>query len=257
MGLYPMLSCSDWSSLPGDLEALRKENLVSLVCVSDPFLEAPGCKQFHGFDLVKPFKTHYAAHLDRSIEQIISQHHAYYVRKAARYLEVEVVEEPLVYLDEWHELYSALITRHGIKDLRRFSKESFRKQLSIPGLRLFRAMHAGTIAGAQLLLQKDDIVHAHLAAFTSEGYARGASYLLDWQALDHYRGKARVLNWGGGASSSPDDGLARYKRGWSTDQHTSYLLGAVFDTEVYAALSGSGFTKFTGYFPDYRRGEFG
>jgi hypothetical protein len=257
MGLYPMLSCEDWAGLAVDLEALREEGFVSLVCVSDPFLEAPGCDPFLGFDTTRPFKIHYAAHLDRPVDQIVSRHHAVHARKAARNLEVEVAEEPLTYLDEWHDLYSMLIARHGIRDLRRFSKESFRKLLGVPGVCLMRALHDGTAVGAQVFVQQGDVVHAHLAAFSPAGYGHGASYLLDWQALNYFTGKARVLNWGGGVAASPEDGLKDYKRGWSTHEYTSFLHGAVLDPGRYANLSGVEFPGFAGYFPAYRRGEFG
>lgn len=257
MGLYPMLSCEDWAGLPADLEALREEGFVSLLCVSDPFLEAAACDPFLGFDTTRPFKTHYAAHLERPIDQIVSRHHVVHARKAARSLDVEVAEEPLMHLDEWQDLYSILVARHGISDLRRFSKESFQKLLGVPGVCLMRALHRGTVAGARVFLQQGDVVHSHLAAFSPLGYSRGASFILDWEALKFFRGKARVLNWGGGITASPGDGLTRYKRGWSTDEYTSFLLGAVLDPDRYADLSGNESAGLAGYFPAYRRGEFG
>ncbi len=253
MGLYPLLCCNEWSALSEDLEILRREGLVSLTAVSDPFKETEDAEAFAGFDLVRPFKTHFATHLDRPIEQVVSKHHAYYARRAARTLHVHWTGSPLAHLDEWHELYCGLVLRHRISDLRRFSKDSFRKLLGIPGLCLFRALLGEKTVGAQLFMQQGDVVHSHLAAFAPEGYSHGASYVLDWEALNHYRGKARVLNWGGGLGSGDDDGLARYKQGWATEQHTSYLLGAILGPGAYAALSQESQSD---YFPAYRRGEF-
>ncbi|MBP1625887.1 MAG: hypothetical protein H6Q00_362 [Holophagaceae bacterium] len=255
MGLYPMFCCADWSSLPTDLEQLRGEGLVSLVLVTDPFLPENQRTVFRCFDMARPFKMHYAADLGRSPEGIVSKHHANAARKAARRLSVEVAPDPWRYLGEWDELYGGLVERHRIMDLRRFSRESFRHLLGLPGVYLFRALLDGEAVGAQLFLFQDDIVHAHLAAFTAEGYARGASYLLDWQALEYFHGKARLLNWGGGRDMDQKDGLSWYKQGWSTEQHPSYLLGAAFNAERYASLAGSPFRP--GYFPAYRCGEFG
>lgn len=257
MGPYPIFSCQDWGGVSEDLRDLREHGLISLVLVTDPILDESARNNFRCFDLIQPFKEHYVAELDRPIREIASRHHAYYARKAARSLEVEVVAQPLDYLQEWHALYGTLVARHGITDLRSFSLESFRQLFSIPGLHLLRALHGGRPVGAQLILLQDDVAHAHLAAFSPEGYELGASYLLDWHALEHFSGKARLLNWGGGTGNDEGAGLSRYKQGWATRREMSYLLGAIFDMAAYTSLGGGASATLPDYFPAYRRGEFG
>jgi hypothetical protein len=260
MGLYPLFSCKAWNSLPLDLELLRESDLVNLVLVTDPLLNDSERRLFTQFEVVRPFKTHYLAELKHSPEQTVSKHHAYYARKAAKEIDVEVVENPLSFLDEWQALYAQLIARYKITDMRTFSKDSFAKLLGMPDVFLYRALRKNRLVGSQIVLLQDDVAFAHLAAFTDEGYKLSASYILDWYALEHLRGKARIVNWGGGSSLTniKKDGLAQYKRGWSTQQRTSYILGTVFDQTAYAKLCKEACSnKIATYFPVYRYDEFG
>jgi len=259
MGLYPLFSCQDWQSLPSDIVHLRGSGLVSLILMSDPLLSEHERKVFSLFDQVRPFKTHYIAELDHAPEQVASRHHAYYARKAAREIDVEVVEHPVKFLDEWQTLYAQLVAKHAITDMRAFSRESFAKLLGMPGVVLFRALREDRLVGAQIILLQDDVAFAHLAAFTDEGYKHGASYILDWHALEHFQGLARYLNWGGriGSVDAKEDGLARYKHGWSTQERISWLLGIVFDQAAYTRLcKQAGKDQTVPYFPAYRYGEF-
>ena len=258
MGLYPLFHCRDWDALPDDLAGLRRDGLVSLVMVTDPLLDDRQRGAFRHFDLARRFKTHYLSELDAPPERIASRHHRYYARKAARNLEVDVPAAPLAHLDEWCGLYAALVARHGIGDLRAFSREGFRRVLSMPGVILYRALEHGRTVGAQIVLLQGEVAFAHLAAFTDEGYRQGASYLLDWAALEHLRGRAARINWGGGTGLEADDasGLAGYKQGWATARADAYLLGAVLDRDAYESLSGTGEQPDSAYFPSYRAGEF-
>lgn len=259
MGPYPLFHCRDWRALPEDLACLREAGMVSLVLVTDSLLGENERKVFSHFDVAEPFKTHYLSVLDQPPEHTVSRHHRYYARKAARELEVDVPEVPLNHLDEWCALYEALVGRHGVTDLRTFSRDAFMRLLSMPGVILFRAIRQGRAVGAQIILIQGDVAFAHLAAFSDEGYRLGASYLLDWAAVEHLRGRVDYLNWGGGVGLEGADtsGLARYKQGWATERGTSYLLGTVLDHGAYRGLIGAGEDVACAYFPRYRAGEFG
>jgi hypothetical protein len=64
------------------------------------------------------------------------------------------------------------------------------------------------------------------------------------------------LGAGAGLGSSADDGLSRFKRGWSTAVRTAYLCGCIFDREKYDRLVRARGVATTTYFPAYRQGEF-
>ena len=253
MGPYPIFSCRDWHALERDVDSLARRDLLTLTLVTDPVADIPGLELDRCFDIVRPFKTHFFAELDRPSEQIPSRHHAYYARRAARALRVERAADPSRYLAEWHTLYAALATRHSLDSVRSFSYASFAALLALPDVVMYLARCGERCVGAQLMLIEDDVAHAHLAAFNEEGYALGASYLLDRHVLDDLRGEVSRINWGGGrAAPNGDDGLVRYKRGWATGEKTSWLLGRIFDHDAYHAAAPAD----THYFPAYRHGEF-
>lgn len=252
MGPYPLLACWDWSRLEEDLDDLSAD-LVSLSAVTDPFGEYDEdlLRQCFG-EVVIPFKDHFVTDLS---EVQTSKHHRYYARKAREKVYVEVCEEPQRQLDEWTALYANLAKRNGLTEIKTFSRESFAHQLTVPGLVMLRASAEGETVAMHLWYVSGEVAYSHLAASGERGYELMASYALYDAAIEHFTGKVRWLDLGGGAGTGEGaGGLSQFKRGWSNETRMAYFCGRVFDREVYDRLSrGSG----AGYFPAYRAGEFG
>lgn len=255
-GCYPLFCCLDWSRLRDDLENAGRQ-WVSLALVADPFAEVAPPALERCFDVVRPFKERFVADLSKPAEQIASTHHRHYAMKALQKVEVTICPEPLHYLDEWTALYDNVIRKFSLTGIRAFSRRAFERQLAIPGLVMFRAAAARETVGLDLWYVQGDVVYGHLAAYNARGYDLRASYAVKWEVLRHFSGTARWLDLGGaaGAAADANDGLAQFKRGWSTGTLQTYFCGRVFDRDRYAALS-SGLPETT-YFPAYRRGEFG
>lgn len=260
MGCYPLFTCQDWSQLGADLEDLGGD-LVSLSMVPDPFGEYNITYLQQCFkDVVIPFKQHYVVDLRRRMNEFVSPHHQRNARKALRDVVVEKCEFPAHLLEEWVTLYANLIERHTIGGISAFSKQSFARQLQVPGLVMFRAVHQETTIGMTLWYATDDIGYYHLAAYSDTGYALRASFALFWSALDYFLSAGlRWLNLGAGAgaSGSCSDGLSRFKDGWSTGTRTAYFCGRIFDRARYGEIVQATGGPETSYFPAYRRGEFG
>jgi hypothetical protein len=260
MGCYPLFACRDWSSLDLDLAEIGRD-LVSLSLVADPFADVSPETLASCFpDRMIRFKDHFIADLDAASPATVSKHHRYYARRALAAVDVAACTgEAEDLLDEWTGLYSTLAARHGLTGMKAFSPASFAIQLRIPGLVALVAREEGRIVGAHLWYVQGDVAYSHLAAVNERGYALSVAYALYSFALDHFRGKARWLNFGAGAGagSSADDGLSRFKRGWATETRPAWFCGRIFDPELYAALA-QGQVKVAGdYFPAYRAGEFG
>lgn len=260
MGCYPLLACRDWSELPADLDELAGD-VVAFSAVTDPF----GAYDLSGLalafpDRLAPFKEHFVADLEQAPERYVSRHHRRYARTALREVDVECVPDPLVLLDEWVTLYSVLIERHGIRGIPAFSRAAFAAQLGVPGLVAFRATQAGRPAGIVLCYVQDDVAYYHLGAYSPAGYEARASFALFWCATEFFRAAGlRWLNLGAGAGlvQGEQDGLARFKQGWSTGTRTTYFGGRVFDRGRYADLLRDSGSRDADYFPAYRAGEFG
>lgn len=258
MGPYPLFLCDDWTRLGDDLSLLGRE-FVSAVLVTDPFAACDLGLLRSNFDLVAPFKVHYVAELDRPRESFVRRSHRARSRRALRSVTVELCERPLDYLEDWQRLFANLVRRHSITGPRRFSRRSFEKQLGIPGLVMFRAMAAGEVVGLDLWYVIEDVAYGHLAAFSQLGYELGASYATKWTMLSYFSGMVRWVDLGGSAGgvADRDDGLAVFKRGWSTESRPVYLCGRILQPEAYEELTARLGATTSDYFPAYRSGEFG
>lgn len=259
MGTYPLFACSDWKSLKCDLTQIG-ESLVSVIVVTDPFGDYDETLLHDCFgDLVIPFKSHFVNELACHAESVISQHHARNAAIGLKQVMVERCEDPYSYLDDWTKLYSVLVQRHQIGGIRAFSTSSFAKQLKTPGIVAFRAFRNLQTVGMILWFVLNDVAYYHLGAYTDEGYQLRASFALFRKALDYFTAcglKYADLGAGAGLGSSADDGLSRFKRGWSTAARTAYLCGRIFDREKYDHLVRTRGIGATSYFPAYRKGEF-
>jgi hypothetical protein len=261
IGPYPLFFCKDWSRLPHDLADLAGK-AVSFSMVTDPFenLKPEFLKPF--FEVVVPFKKHFIAELSRPIETFVSKSHQATVRRALRKIEVSLCPDPPAILSEWVRLYRNLTRHHRIGGIRAFSERAFSQQLSIPGLIAFEAREIATggIVGFDLWYLQRDIAYGHLAAFSERGYELRASYATKWHVLNYFSDKARFLNLGAAAGAdvemSTDNGLAKFKRGWSTDTRTNYFCGKILDPAAYAKLVREQNANSVSSFPAYRKGEF-
>lgn len=252
-GGYPLFACGDWSGLPEDLAGI--DDLVSLTVVSDPFGDYDAGLLTRAFpDLVRPFKQHFVADLTRPIGGIASAHHRRNARRARASLVVEVLDDPWRHADEWTCLYATLVRRHDIRGAAAFSPGSLAAQLRVPGLVALRARESATTVGMTLWFVQGDVAYYHLAAYTDRGYVLGASFALFDAAFRWLRGRAAWAALGGpaGASATGDDGLSRFKAGWSTGTRTAWLCGRIFAPERHAALTAAAGGRDRAYFPAYR-----
>jgi len=256
MGPYPLFFCRDWSRLSDDLLALAPD-LVSVVLVTDPFLDIDSGSLNHCFNRVVRFKEHYVVDLDQSPEFFVKASHRVSARRALRKVDVCVCERPSERLDVWLELFANLSRRHDIRGLRAFSRRAFETQLRIPGLVMFEATVDGDAVGLDLWYVQGEVAYGHLAAFSPLGYEVGASYATKWTMLEYFADRVGWLDLGGGAglADAKADGLARFKAGWSTGTRPVYLCGRILQPGAYEDLARVNGGCDTGYFPAYRHGE--
>ena len=258
MGPYPLFFCHRWSQLQRDLEELG-DDLVSISLVTDPFGEYIPMDLHRCFqDVVIPFKEHFIADLRRPLNEIVGKSNRQKARRALKKLKVNICLNPMELLEEWTDLYGHLIRRHNITGIRAFSKKAFAKQLSIPGSVALHASYDNVMVGAALYFRQDDVVHCHLGAANEIGYELGAFYAIDFSSIAYFSNKVRYLNLGGGAGLVNDnDGVSLYKRGWSTETRITYFCGRINSPARYAEIIKNRGIAPNGYFPAYRKGEFG
>lgn len=259
MGCYPIFCCRNWSELHDDLEKLG-DDLVSLVLVTDPFGDYDTTYLQSCFpDLVRSFKQHFVVDLTRPLDEFVDAHHRRNARRALGEMQIEKCDVSEEVLADWLRLYSNLIARHKITGISTFSRESFLKQLRVPGLTIFRAVKDSETLGMIWWYEHDNRAYYHLAAYSTAGYDLRASFALFRYSIEYFaKQETRWLNLGAGPGSTADatSGLARFKQGWSTGTRTAYFCGRVFDPEKYQELVRIKNPGPTSYFPAYRVGEF-
>jgi hypothetical protein len=208
--------------------------------------------------VVTPFKEHLVTELSRSPESFVATQHRRKAQKALERLDIERVEDAGVFADRWIELYANLVRRHGIRGLTAFSPDSFRAQLAVPGISLFRAISENETVGMTLWYTNREVAYYHLGAYSDLGYELEASFALFWHVLEYFsRQGLQWLDLGAGAGLSAkdsSDGLTRFKRGWATGTRTAYLCGRIFDLSRYDQIMRD--REANDYFPPYRKGEF-
>ena len=261
MGCYPLFTCHDWSELHVDLDLLGNE-LVSVAIVADPFGNYDAEQLRRCFpDRFTPFKEHIVTDLSRLPESYVDRQHRRKAQKALERVEIERCGNATQFVDEWNKLYATLVQRHGIRGLTAFSENSFRAQLAVPGISMFRAMHGNETVGMTLWYEDRGVAYYHLGAYSETGYEFEASFALFWRVIDYFANKGlQWLNLGAGAGLSNDrevDGLTRFKRGWATGTRTAYFCGRIFDKTKYAEAMRVRQVSESDYFPGYRKGEFG
>lgn len=259
MGCYPLFFCHDWSKLYDDLDDIGTD-LISLSVVPDPFGDFDKNYLKKCFKaVVIPFKEHFIIDLSRSMNSFVSDHHLRYARKALQSIYVEKCKRPIQFLNECVELYTNLIKRHNIKGILAFSRLAFAKQLTVPGIVVFRAVHEGKTVGMLLWYTQGEVGYYHLGASSEIGYKLRASFALFRFSLEYFANfglKWLNLGAGAGVKSNGMDGLSQFKRGWSTETSTVYFCGRIFDRKKYAKIVTDKGIASNDYFPAYRRGEF-
>ncbi|HET6977590.1 MAG TPA: GNAT family N-acetyltransferase [Pyrinomonadaceae bacterium] len=260
MGCYPLFACRDWSRLDLDLEELRSE-LVTLTVVADPFGNHDPAQLGKCFPtLVTPFKEHLVTELSGSPESFVATQHRRKAQKALERVDIERVADPTAFADQWIELYANLVQRHGIRGLTVFSAASFRAQLAVPGISLFRVISGHETVGMTLWYTNREVAYYHLGAYSDLGYELEASFALFWYVLESFSSQGlQWLDLGAGAGLSTkdrSDGLTRFKRGWATGTRMAYLCGRIFDHSKYEQAVRARNLNAGDYFPPYRTGEF-
>jgi hypothetical protein len=251
MGAYPVFSCVDWSRLASDLDDLPGSP-VSVVVVADPLARLDAHQLASCFrDHVVLYKRHFVR--DLTAPARLSSHHRRNVRRASRSVEVEALAEPQLHLDEWADLYAGLATRHRLSGIRAFSRESFRRQLGLPGLLALRATRVRETVAMTLWLVDGENAYYHLGASSDAGRAHSSSYALFAAALEILEDRGvRHVDFGGvPGDATVQNGLFRFRSGWANAEHPAYLCGRILDRVTYEALTTDRMSS-SGWFPAYR-----
>lgn len=171
------------------------------------------------------------------------------------------IDEDCKHLDDFIRLYYMTMDKNNASDYYYFDREYFNKLLDVNNCRvmLVNAYYEGEIIASVLYMISAGFMHYHLSANNPEHYKLAANNLIVYASCEY--GRAHGLKWlhlGGGLSSSADDNLFRFKRGFArTDRNLKefYIGKAVFLPSIYDRLcesAGADWRNEDGFFPAYR-----
>jgi hypothetical protein len=251
IGPYPLFLCGDWPALRDDLAALAGEGAVSVTIVPDPFGTYSTNLLASTFDVVREVKRRSIVNLQENFEVAMSPQHR---RRAARALErirVDRCTEPHEYADAWVECYRAFAATRGIGGPAAFPARSLIDQLSVPGMRMYRAASDEAALGFSLWMIDGAHAYGHLAAYTEYGREAGVAYAFYASVLADLQ-ESGISQVDLGAGLDAGDGLERWKEGWTRLSLPSMICGAMLRPSEYASLSLARGAGDTSYFPAYR-----
>ena len=255
MGCYPLFTCRQWDQLPADMANLPPD-WVCVTAVTDPlaaFDEETIRQSFP--DICYPYKEHMLVDLSEPMVTFVDPHHRRYARWALKRVQVDLCPTPGAELDTWCRLYHNLRKRHAITGIARFSRSAFQYQLSLPGVVVFKATINHETVSMLIWYRMGSRAYYHLGASTAAGYQARASFALFWESFNYFT--AQGVHWinlgsGPGWQSHCDNGLTRFKRGWSNARKPSYFCGRIIDRQTYRKLDQATETAPFDFFPRYR-----
>jgi len=253
IGPYPYAMCTDWSALDQDLSTLAIPGAVSLTFVADPFATGTVQKATRGWDLCRPFKTHYVADLTADWRRSRPKEMRRIARRALETHEMEIVADPAALAGTLWELYQTTVARHRVRGLQALSPATVAKQLAVPGGLLMTARDGAGLAGAMLSFCHGATANLHLMFLDPRAHRQNTSYALIHATLEALEARGLTHANLGGAAGHDDaarDGLARFKAGWTTQTRSALICGKVLDAARYDTLAGDAGPG--GFFPAYR-----
>ena len=246
-GAYPFSIIANESDIAAGLAHIRAEGALSLTLVLDDFHKPDFALCAPHATLLKPFKTHYVYNRAKGAVAY-DDHHKRALKKAQQQVRVDVLDLK-THGREWQALYDHLIADLQLQGLHAFPAAHYQALAEINGITAIGAWMGDELVSAHLWAGDGATQHSHLVASNAKGYEARASFAVNDFSL-HYFADAQLINFGGGAGNVDDanDGLARFKRGFSNETAQSYLCGIILDEARYHALT----PVKTDYFPAYR-----
>lgn len=247
-GMYPIAILSEKADIAGGLDYLRRQGLVSVVLVLDDFHRPPPERLKAHFPILRPFKAHHVFNREKGAI-VYDTHHKRALKKSQAQVEVSVMDLKKD-ARRWQALYDGLIAQMHLSGLHAFPLAHTEAIADIPGITAIGAWQGGELVSCHIWAHDENTAHSHLVASNDKGYDSRAGFAVNDFSIGYFK-DARILNFGGGAGNAvgEDDGLARFKRGFSNAEAQSYICGAILDKERYEALSKG---RETAFFPAYR-----
>lgn len=190
------------------------------------------------FDMHAPERQVVVVDLNLSAEErrkVYSKTTRNIVKKASKRLTVDGTDNNL---QDFMSLYYQTMKKNSADDFFYFPEEYFAGLKTLNGVELLSVKLNQDIVSIGFFMCADELAHYHLSANNQELAKENGNYLLLDAAFEFAKEKGcRYMMLGGGRSSSPDDGLFKFKAKFSPMTLPFYIAGLDFLPEVRAQLN--------------------
>jgi hypothetical protein len=142
-------------------------------------------------------------------------------------------------LQTFAELYESRMKELGADTAYFFGHAYFQgiANLGAERFRVYLAVVDGDTIGGALILCSDRFVHYHLSASPQAFRGYAPNNMLRYAVImDSVDGGHKTLHFGGGRTSSPEDGLLKFKRKFSQETARFHVGSVVTEPELYDTL---------------------
>lgn len=243
--------------LIADINSITDPNILSVTIVTNPLMkwaEMPVGKDNWCWSYCKEFKTHY--YIDYREKLDLPSNHKRNIKKSLNSLDIKIdmISSNEKKAQSFIGFYKNLVKRHDIVGFADFPDSYFLSLFNVPGIMLLEAYPKGSRepCGQITYLLDGEYAYYHLAAYNEEGYANNASFGMMHSAIEYFRSlgvNKLLLGGSAGMIEDENDGLARFKKGFSNKSIKNHILGKVLNESKYNEFS-KGINK--EYFPLYR-----
>lgn len=235
--IYPFLTYN--KGIPAyDLQnAIHEYNPVTVTIVTDPL------KPLVSSLPAEDYKEHAVVELDKYNFNNLSDNVKRNIKTAKSDLEINMrILDPLHH--PLHKMYQNLVKRHNItSELTNYTLEQMEGILDVPGAVSFTAKEdpkgdrnwiPKIVNRSVFYIQGDDAYYV-LGCQSDEGYSLKSNFLLMHEAIETFKklGLNRLLL---GSAPEGNEGLKRFKKGFSTQMVTNQIIKLVCNEEKYASM---------------------
>lgn len=163
-------------------------------------------------------------------------------------------------LEEFINIYYETMNRNKAAEYYFFDKEYFNNILKSfsSNIMIVKAIFKGKVIASDFCLLSDKIIYVHLSGTLNKYLSLAPTYLLRYAEANW--GKENGYNlvfYGGGKSSSLEDGLYKFKKKFSKNTFYDFYIGKkIWNEDIYRKLCESKkVSEVEKFFPAYRKNE--
>ena len=218
--------------------AAKKDNIIAGLFRFNPFYEISKFEGLKNLNLVKEREI-VILDLNKSEEEIFnnfSKDNKNKIKKAYKSNLIFEVCNSIEQLNDFSKIYISRMKQKSALEMYLFSKKYFKKVLDSKNefVKIYILKKQNEVIGGAIILKNKIYAHYHISSCKKEYFNLGPNNFLRHNVIkDLKKNKLRIINFGGGLTSDPEDTLFNFKKKFSKDTKWFFIGKCVFDFNKY------------------------